>query len=46
MVTGAELGESGGEVYGIARKEEPMNAIQHAVNLRSLGQRTCSRVPL
>ena len=46
MVTGAELGEPGREVCGIARKEETMNAIERAIDLRGPGQRTCSRVPL
>jgi hypothetical protein len=44
VVTGAELREAGGEVYGIARKEEPMDAIEGAINLRDPSQRTCRRV--
>ena len=37
MVTGAELGESAGEVYGIAGKEVAMDTIERAINLRDPG---------
>ena len=33
MVLYAKLGKSCGEVYGIARKEVSMNAIQRTINL-------------
>jgi hypothetical protein len=33
VVTGVELGESGGEVIRVAREEISVDAIQHIVNL-------------